>query len=380
MKYYLIAGEASGDLHGSNLMKGLLKNDPAAGFRFWGGDKMAAAGGGKNLAKHYKKTSFFGVTEVIKNLGTVLSQLRECKEDVAKFSPDVLILIDYPGFNFKMAKFAHKRGLKVFYYISPKVWAWKESRVKRIKKYVDRLFIIFPFEIEYFRKKGVEAIYEGNPLVDSIEEKLSHIPPKEQFLHENGLDGRPLVALLAGSRASEIKNNLPFMVELSKLFPDHQFVVGGVSWLDRSQYDSYLEGTSVRHVCDKTYELLKYSEAAVVTSGTATLEAALIGTPEIVCYKSDPFSVLFGRMVIKVRFISLVNLIMDREVVRELIQSDMSMEKASKELENILPGGSKRTGMLSDFEELRRIVGGPGASERFAAKMVEILKREKPEE
>lgn len=375
MKYYLIAGEASGDLHGSNLMKGLLKSDPAAEFRFWGGDKMAVVGGEGNLAKHYKKASFFGVTEVIKNLGTVLSQLSECKEDVANFSPDVLILIDYPGFNFKMAKFAHERGLKVFYYISPKVWAWKESRVKRIKKYVDRLFIIFPFEIEYFRNKGVEAIYEGNPLVDSIEEKLAYIPSKEQFFMENGLDGRPLVALLAGSRASEIKNSLPFMVELSSLFPDYQFVVAGVSWLDRSQYDMYLEGTPVRHVCDKTYELLKYSEAAVVTSGTATLETALIGTPEIVCYKSDAFSVLFGRIVIKVRFISLVNLIMDREVVRELIQSDMSMEKASAELEGILGGGGKREKMLADFEELRRIVGGPGASDRFAAKMVEELNK-----
>lgn len=373
MKYYLIAGEASGDLHGSNLMKGLLKSDPDAVFRFWGGDKMASVGGAGNLAKHYKKASFFGVTEVIKNLGTVLSQLRECKEDVANFAPDVLILIDYPGFNFKIAKFAHERGLKVFYYISPKVWAWKESRVKRIKKYVDRLFIIFPFEIEYFRKRGVEAIYEGNPLVDSITEKLARIPSREQFLRENGLDGRPIVALLAGSRASEIKNNLPFMVELSGFFPNYQFVVAGVSWLDRSQYDSYLEGTPVRHVCDKTYELLKHSEAAVVTSGTATLETALIGTPEIVCYKSDAFSVLFGRIVIKVRFISLVNLIMDREAVRELIQSDMSMEKASAELKSILQGGDKRDKMLADFEELRAIVGGPGASDRFAARMVEEL-------
>jgi len=376
MKYYLIAGEASGDLHGSNLMKGLKKNDPAAGFRFWGGDKMASVGGAENLAKHYKKASFFGITEVVKNLGTVLSQLKECKEDVMAFGPDVLILIDYPGFNFKMAKFAREHGLKVFYYISPKVWAWKESRVKRIRKYVDRLFIIFPFEIEYFRKKGIEAIYEGNPLVDSIEEKLTRIPSEEQFLKENGLDGRPMIALLAGSRASEIKNNLPFMVELSKLFPDYQFVVAGVSWLDRSQYDAYLEGTTVRHICDKTYELLKYSEAAVVTSGTATLETALIGTPEVVCYKTDPLSVWFGRIVIKVRFISLVNLIMDREVVRELIQSGMSMDNASVELRDILPGGNKRDKMLDDFAELRRIVGGPGASDRFAAKMVAELKKD----
>lgn len=374
MKYYIIAGEASGDLHGSNLMKGLLKADPEARFRFWGGDMMASVGGPENLAKHYKKASFFGLTEVIKNLCTVLSQIKECRRDVLSFDPDVLILIDYPGFNLKMARFAGKRGLKVFYYISPKVWAWKEARVKRIRKYVDRLFIIFPFEIEYFRKRGIEAVYEGNPLVDRVEEKLAGIPSRTEFLRDNGLDDRPVVGLLAGSRASEIKNNLPFMVELSGLFPEYQFVVAGVSWLDRSLYDSLLEGSPVKYVCDRTYEVLKYSEAAVVTSGTATLETALVGTPEVVCYKTDALTVWAGRRVVKVPFISLVNLIMEKEAVRELIQSDMSTDVAAAELRAILPGGEKREGMLADFEELRRMVGGPGASDRFGASMVKILK------
>lgn len=374
MKYYIIAGEASGDLHGSNLIKGLLKADPQARFRFWGGDLMAAAGGAENLFKHYKRASFFGVIDVLKNIRTVLSQLKECRGDVAAFSPDVLILIDYPGFNFKMAKWAHGRGIRVFYYISPKVWAWKESRVKLIRKYVDRLFIIFPFEIEYFRRKGIEAIYEGNPLMDAIEQRLAAIQPREEFLAENGLDGRPVVGLLAGSRSSEIKNNLPFMAQLSARFAEYQFVVAGVEWIDRSLYDSLLAGSGVRYVCGRTYEVLKYSAAAVVTSGTATLETALIGTPEVVCYRGDPLYMAIGRLIIKVPFISLVNLIMGRETVKELIQGGMSMAAADAELRAILPGGAKREKMLEEFAELRTAVGGAGASERFAARMVAELR------
>ncbi len=374
MKYYLIAGEASGDLHGANLMKGLLKSDPDARFRFWGGDRMAEVGGAENLAKHYKAASFFGITEVLKNLRTVLSQLKECKDDVAEFAPDVLICIDYPGFNLKVAKFAREHGIKVFYYISPKVWAWKEGRVKKLKKYVDKLFIIFPFEIEYFRKRGIEAIYEGNPLMDSVEERRAALPSRGEFLTANGLDDKPIIALLAGSRASEIKNNLPFMVELSSRFPTHQFVLAGVPWLERRLYDDLLAGSGVKFVCDKTYEILSFAEAALVTSGTATLETALIGTPEVVCYKTDGLSAQVGKLLIKVRFISLVNLIMDREVVRELIQWDMTVPNAEAELTAILPGGGKREMMLSDFEALRRTVGDAGASDRFAARMVKILK------
>jgi lipid-A-disaccharide synthase len=379
MRYYLIAGEASGDLHGSNLIRGLIKSDPDAEFRFWGGDKMAEVAGVENLAKHYKEASFFGFVGVITHLRTILRQIGECQRDVAAFNPDVLILIDYPGFNFRMAKWAHKRGLRVFYYISPKVWAWKESRVKLIRKYVDRLFIIFPFEIEYFRRRGIDAIYEGHPLVDAVEHDRTQIPDRETFLRANNIEtDKPVVALLAGSRASEIKYNLPFMVELSRLFPDYRFIVAGVSWLDRSLYDKYLDGSDVRYISSQTYALVANAEAAVVTSGTATLETALIGTPELVCYSSDKLSMNIARLIIKIRFISLVNLIMDREVVRELIQWDMKLPAAEAELRAILPGGAKRDAMLGDFAELRRVVGSAGASERVARRMVEEFKKIKP--
>ncbi|MCL2561960.1 MAG: lipid-A-disaccharide synthase [Rikenellaceae bacterium] len=379
MKYYIIAGEASGDLHGANLMRGILKNDPQAEFRFWGGDRMAAVGGEQNLAQHYKNLSFFGFVGVVKHLPDILGQLRECKADIMSYSPDVLVLIDYPGFNLRMAKFAHGKGVKVFYYIAPKVWAWKESRVRQLRKYVDRLFIIFPFEVDYFAERGVAAEYKGNPLVDEIKARKAKRPSREKFLAQNGLaDDRPLVALLAGSRRSEIRYNLPFMAELAHRFPEYKFVIAGVPWLDRAEYDAIVGSSDVGFVCDRTYELLAYSEAAVITSGTATLEAALIGTPEMVCYRTDHVSMNIGRIILKIRFISLVNLIMDREVVRELIQWDMTMPKAVAELRAILPGGERREKMLEDFAKLRRLVGPAGASERIAARMVEILNELKP--
>ena len=374
MKYYIIAGEASGDLHGSNLMKGILKADPEAQFRFWGGDRMAAVGGRENLAKHYNQTSFFGVSEVLKNLRTIFSQLSECQRDLLAFGPDVLICVDYPGFNFKMAKFAHSKGIRTFYYISPKVWAWKERRVEMIRKYVDRLFIIFPFEVEYFRKRGIEAIYEGNPIMDSIAERLAVVPSREEFLAQNGLDERPIVALLAGSRKSEVRRNLDFMVALSKAHPEWQFVVAGVSWLSKDLYESFVENSDIKVLIDKTYELLRHSSSAVVCSGTATLETALIGTPEVVCYRMDEFSYRVARAFVKIGFISLVNIIMNREVVRELIQHDMTVERASEELVAIMPDGEKNGRMMGDYGELRAIVGGEGASDRFAARMVELLK------
>lgn len=374
MKYYIIAGEASGDLHGSNLMKGILKADPEAKFRFWGGDRMAEVGGRENLAKHYNQTSFFGVTEIIKNLRTILSQLSECQRDLMDFAPDVLICIDYPGFNFKMAKFAHSKGIRTFYYISPKVWAWKERRVELIRKYVTKLFIIFPFEVEYFSQRGIEAIYEGNPLMDSIAQTLSLLPSKEEFVAENGLDSRPIVALLAGSRKSEIRRNMEFMVALAEAHPEWQFVVAGVSWQPSELYQSFIKGADIKVLTDKTYGLLKYASGAVVCSGTATLETALIGTPEVVCYRMDEFSYRVARAFVKIGFISLVNIIMGREVVRELIQHDMTVENASKELRDIMEEGAKHTKMVADYKELQRIVGSEGASDRFAARMVKLLK------
>ena len=376
MKYYIIAGEASGDLHGSNLMKGILKADPKAEFRFWGGDRMAEVGGVENLVKHYKQTSFFGVTEVLKNLRTIFGQLKECKDDLVAYGPDVLICVDYPGFNFKVARFAHQQGIRTFYYISPKVWAWKERRVERIRKYVDKLFIIFPFEIDYFKQKGIEALYEGNPIMDSIAQTLAQVPAREEFCAQNGLSNEPIVALLAGSRASEVKRNLAFMTALSERFPEHQFVVAGVSWLDRGLYDKFLAGSRVKFVTDQTYGLLRYAEGAVVCSGTATLETALIGTPEVVCYRMDEFSYRVARAFVKIGFISLVNIIMKREVVRELIQHDMTVENAATELKAIMKGGEKHDRMMTDYAELQAVVGGEGASDRFAARMVAILKGE----
>ena len=374
MKYYIIAGEASGDLHGSNLMRGLLQSDPQAEFRFWGGDRMAEVGGRENLRKHYKEASFMGFWEVFKNLRTIFSQLSECKKDILDFQPDVVILIDYAGFNLKIAKFAKARAIPTYFHIAPKVWAWKEGRVKKIKKYVDRLFVIFPFEIPYFKKWGIDAIYCGNPLMDSIAERKQNLPPTAQFKAENGLDERPVIALLAGSRVHEIDYNFPFMIELSGHFPEYQFVVAGVSWLDKSVYEKYSAGSGVRFVQDKTYELLAHSEAAVVTSGTATLETALLNVPEFVCFWCSWFSYVVAKNFIKVKYISLVNLVMNREVVKELIQKDMNMENAVRELKAVLPGGDKHDRLMADYAELRQAIGDPGASERVGARMVELLK------
>ncbi len=374
MRYYLIAGEPSGDLHGANLMRGLAKADPEAEFRFWGGDMMAEAGGAANLVKHYRETSFFGIADVLANLGTIARQMRECREDVLRFAPDVLILIDYPGFNVKMAEFAHRHGLKVFYYIAPKVWAWKEWRVKALRRFVDRLYIIFPFEKEYFRRKGIDAAFEGNPLMDAIARRRESFPSAEEFRRENGLDGRPAVALLAGSRRSEIRANLRFMAELAERIPDRQFVVAGVSWIDRAEYDRCTAGTAVRYVFDKTYELLAVAEAAVVTSGTATLETAMLDVPEVVVYGVPWIYEKLKPYVLKIPYVSLVNLNLGREAVREIVQCRPSVEYAEAELRAVLEGGAERERMKADFAELRRIIGGDGASERFAARMVEDLK------
>lgn len=375
MRYYLIAGEPSGDLHGANLMRGLAKADSEAEFRFWGGDMMAEAGGAANLVKHYRETSFFGIANVLANLGTIARQMRECREDLLRFAPDVLILIDYPGFNVKMAEFAHRHGLRVFYYIAPKVWAWKEWRVKALRRFVDRLYIIFPFEREYFRGKGIDAAFEGNPLLDAIARRRESFPSDGEFRRANGLDGRPVVALLAGSRRSEIRTNLRFMAELAERVPDRQFVVAGVSWIDRAEYERYTAGTAVRYVFDRTYELLNISEAAVVTSGTATLETALLDVPEVVVYGVPWLYEKLKPYVLKIPYVSLVNLNLGREAVREIVQCRPKAEYAEAELRAVLEGGAERGRMKADFAELRSIMGGAGASDRFAARMVDDLKK-----
>jgi lipid-A-disaccharide synthase len=358
-------------------MKGILRSDPSAEFRFWGGDKMAAVGGAEGLAKHYKEASFFGFGQVLANLGTVLGQIAECKREILSWKPDVVILIDYPGFNFRIAKFAHGLGIPVFWYIAPKVWAWKESRVKRLRRYVTRLFIIFPFEVEYFRERGIEAIYEGNPLVDEIARVMPTLPDRAEFVRANGLDERPIVGLLAGSRRSEIANNLPLMVAVARKFPACQFVVAGVEWIERAEYERALAGSDVQIVFNQTYSVLKNAVAAIVTSGTATLETALIGTPEVVFYRTNPLYAALKPYFLKIPYISLVNLILGREAIPELVQSSMDTTRAEAELVAILPAGVERERMLADFDELRDVVGGAGASERTAARMVEILKAEK---
>lgn len=377
MKYYLIAGEPSGDLHGANLIKGLKQADPEAQFRFWGGDLMADAGGKTNLRKHYRETSFFGVVQVLRNLGTIRRQMRECQDDIAAFAPDVVILVDYPGFNMKIARWAHEHGLRTFYYIAPKVWASREGRIKGIQRYVDRLFVIFPFECGYFPKHGIEPVFEGNPLVDALEARRGTLPTPEEFRRRNGLDSRPIIALLAGSRRSEIRKNMPLMARLAERFPGHQFVVAGVPWLDPALYEEHIAGSPIRYVCDQTYETLAAAEAAVVASGTATLETALLGIPEVVVYRLAPLEYYGMPLVVRCPWVSLVNLNLRREAVAEVLQSNLDITRAERELRAILPGGEKRQRMLADFEELRTVIGGPGASDRFAARMVELLKNRK---
>ena len=374
MKYYIIVGEPSGDLHGSNLMRGLQAEDCEAQFRFWGGDKMAEVGGAENLAKHYRETSFFGIAQVLRNLKTIFGQIDECKRDIEAYKPDVLILIDYPSFNMRIAKWAKERGIKVYYYIAPKVWAWKEWRVKEIRKYVDRLYTIFPFESDYFRSKGIEPVFCGNPLCDSIAQYKAQMPSREEFLREGGLDERPIVALLAGSRRSEIKDNLADMVAISKNFPNYQFVVAAVPWIEREMYDKILSGTAVKFVCDKTYDTLFYAEAAIVTSGTATLETALIGTPEIVMYHVPKLYEWLRPIVLKIPYISLVNINLNRECVREIVVNKIDVKAVSAELRAILEGGSKRAKMVADFTELQEMMGGEGSSHRVAQDIVKSLR------
>lgn len=378
MRYYIIVGEASGDVHGSKLMKGILKEDPQAEFRFWGGDRMAEVGGAENLVSHYKESAIMGFIAVALNIRTLLRRFKTCEDDIKSYSPDVVILIDFAGFNLRIAKFAKKNGFKTFFYIAPKVWAWKESRVKKIKKYVDELFVIFPFEVEYFSKWGIKAHYEGNPIMDEIEHSKKSITTKEEFLTTNNLSNKPIIALLAGSRVKEIQLNLPFMSEVATHFPDYQFIVAGVNWIDSCIYERVISSraTNLKLLSDKTYNILLHSEAAIVTSGTATLETALLDVPEVVCYNCTRFSYFMFKNFMTVKYISLVNIILGREAVRELLSVKlMTKENAINELTAILPNGGKIVQMRSDYQQLRSLIGTEGASERFGRKMVTLLRK-----
>ena len=376
MKYYVIAGEPSGDLHGSKLMRGIRLEDTEAEFRFSGGDRMVDVAGREAMLYHYKQMSFFGFVQVAKNLRTIFCQMDNVKADIERFSPDVIILIDYPAFNLRIAKWAKSRGIKVYYYIAPKVWAWKERRVKSIRQYVDKLYTIFPFETEYFRGHGIEPTFCGNPLVDDIAECRTKLPEREEYLRETGIEPRAIVALLAGSRVSEINANLPDMVAIARRFPDVQFVVTAVSWVDSAIYRKHVEGVeNVTIVVDRTQQTLAMAEAAIVTSGTATLETALMGIPEIVMYHVPWLYEKLKPYFLRIPYISLVNINLNREAVRELVCAKLDIEGAERELRSILPGGEERERMLRDFDELREMIGAEGASHRFAKDIVNSLKR-----
>lgn len=371
MKYYIISGEASGDLHGSNLMRGLKIADSNAEFRFWGGDLMAAQGG--TLVRHYRDTAIIGFWEVVKKLGTISKNFKLCKQDILDYNPDVVILIDYPGFNFRIAEFAKKKGFKVFYYIAPKVWAWKESRVKKLQKYVDNLFIIFPFEIEYFKRWNINAFYSGNPLIDSIGARLDKKEPFAEFISRNNLPDKPIIALLAGSRKQEVDYILPRIKRLIVDFPEYQFVLAAAPSLGEDFYSKYLPNHEMHVVYNQTYETLMQCSAAIVASGTATLEAALLGAPQVVCYGGSEVSYQIAKHFVKVKYISLVNLIVDKPVVKELIQHDMSHEKIRAELRGLLFDETRRKDIIDDYDKLRNMLGERGSSYRIAEKMVEVL-------
>lgn len=371
MRYYLIAGEASGDLHGSNLMKGLKMHDKHAEFRYFGGDLMQAEGG--ILVKHYREMAFMGFLEVVKNIRTISRNFRDCQADIASYKPDVVILIDYPGFNFRIAKWAKEHGIKVFYYIAPKVWAWKEGRVKRLRAHVDQLFTIFPFETEYFHKHGIEVHYEGNPLIDALDQKRKILPDYQEFIAKNHLEEKPIVALLAGSRKQEVVKCLPLMKKVAIRYPHLQFVLAGAPSLPRSFYTTFLDDGEVKMVYNQTYDLFNVCSAALVTSGTATLEAALFNVPQAVCYRTSHVSAWIAKAFIKVKWVSLVNIIMNREVVKELLQYDMTVEKMATELDALLPHGSRRQQVLNDYAQLQTMLEKVGSSERIAKKMVELL-------
>lgn len=376
MKYFLIAGEASGDLHASNLMAALKEKDPEADFRFFGGDLMQAVGG--TLVKHYKEMAFMGFIPVLLNLRTILNNMKTCQEDIRKYQPDVVILIDYPGFNLKIAKFVKTvLHLPVYYYISPKIWAWKQYRIKDFRRYVDRMFCILPFETEFFRKLDYSVDYVGNPSVDSVaqyKEKQANRP--DTFMADEGLPDKPILALLAGSRRQEIKDNLPTMLEVAAAYPDYQPVIAGAPGLEPEYYKQYIGNHPAKIVFGKTYDLLQHSRAALVTSGTATLETSLFRVPQVVCYYvvAGPLASFIFRNFFHTKYISLVNLIARREVVQELFGARFSYQQIHDELGKILHDTAYRQQMLDGYDEIIQMLGKPGASQRTAELIYQSLK------
>lgn len=383
MKYYLIVGEASGDLHASRLMRSLKKYDELAEFRFFGGDLMAAEGGTR--VKHYKELAYMGFVPVLLHLGTIFSNMKRCKEDIVAWKPDVVILVDYPGFNLNIAKFLKKNTLiPVYYYISPKIWAWKEWRIKSIKRDVSEMFSILPFEVPFYEQKHKYPVhYVGNPTAQEVAEfRAGYHQTHEEFCRENNLDSRkPIIALLAGSRLQEIKDNLPAMIEVAERFEDYQMVLAGAPSIEEEYYDKFLEGTPVRVVKNKTYQLLSHTTAALVTSGTATLETALFNVPQVVCYETPlPKLIRFAfNHVLKVDYISLVNLVANKEVVPEMFADKFTIDGIANELYKIMPGQPARERMLAEYQEVLRELGSKVAPDEAASIMVDLLRKHRAE-
>lgn len=384
MRYYIIAGEASGDLHGSNLMRGLYAEDPEADIRFWGGELMDSVykenQDGVGLVKDYKEGAVIGFTQILTHARAFAKRFADCTSDILRWKPDAVILIDYPGFNFRVAEFAHKAGFKVFYYIAPKVWASRESRVKKLKAFVDKLFIVFPFEIPYFTKKGVDFVYKGNPLIDAIDNSEAFKETREEFLRKTGLPDKPMIALLAGSRSGEISSMMPVFMEFADRlhslpeYSDYRFVVAAAPARSESDYARYI-GTReyVSVVFGRSYAVMRNAEAAVVNSGTASLECALIGTPQVVAYKGAEINFLIAKGIIKIKYISLGNLILDRICFRELLQYYFTPENTLNEVRRLIEDKEYRAGMLSGYQEIRDALGGEGASAAVAKAMIDEL-------
>ena len=369
MRYYIVVGEASGDLHASNLVKAIKVKDSEAQFRGCGGDLMQKAGA--ELLMHYKNMAFMGFWEVFIHLRTVLGNIRRCKKDILAWNPDVLVLVDYPGFNLRIAKFAKKHHIKVVYYVSPQIWAWKKGRIKQIKRDVDEMMVILPFEKEFYAKNGMGVHYVGHPLLDAVSRDLPERPDVQRFRENNGLDNREIIALLPGSRKQEITHLLPIMLQMQPLFPQYQFVVSTVSWLPKSLYNKYLNGSNIARAQDQTYALLANAKAAIVASGTATLETAMIGTPQVVCYAGSEISYLIAKHLISgINYISLPNLIMDAPVVTELIQHDYNTERLETELHLITEDAENVAAMKAQYNALYDRLGNGSASEKAAEVVV----------
>lgn len=392
MRYYIIAGEASGDLHGSNLMKGIYSEDPMAEIRFWGGDLMesvwsrfhSGSSGKSGLVRHYKDGAVMGFVEVLVKAGRLMKNVSFCKKDILEWKPDVVILIDYPGFNFKIAEFAHNAGFKVFYYIAPKVWASREGRIKKLKAYVDKLFIVFPFERPYFDSKGIDYIYKGNPLVDAVDGSRAMNETREDFFVRAGLENKPFIAMLAGSRKPEISTMMPVLTEFAAKmhalpqYSGYQFLVAGAPARSMKDYEQWLTDENRQYIkvlFDETQSIIRHAEAGVINSGTASLETALFGTPQVVGYITNPLTYWIARKIVKIRYISLGNLIVDRLAFKEFIQNDCNADALVTEIRELIENQERRQKMLNEYAEIRSALGGSGASSAVAKSMIEELKK-----